>query len=271
MGAPGRSDLGFRPAHKYRGGIDNKKSPRYLEIAEHLRREIASGAITPGGVLSSEAKLSRQHRASRITVRRALEVLRSERLVEPRQGYGWVVVASPLRQSLGRFMTIEAQMEEIGVTPSRKIISASVEPAEGRLKEILGEGDLLVLTRLNLADGAPFARVTVWVPASLGSQFSIPELEQHSFYQLLGESGELNAPLARAVQTIAAVAIEKEDAKLLGVPTDAPALRCERTTYDDSGRAVLFSVSIFPGHKTEFVTVLTDEAESMAPSGVRLV
>ncbi|MDA8116818.1 MAG: GntR family transcriptional regulator [Actinomycetota bacterium] len=256
---------------RYRWGIDTKQCPRYIEIAEHLRREIASGAIVPGGVLPSEAKLSRQHRASRITVRKALEVLRGERLVEPRQGYGWLVVANPLRQSLGRFMTIEAQMEELGVIPSRKIISASVEPAQGRLKEILGEGELLVLTRLNLADGAPFARVTVWVPASLGAQFSIPELEEHSFYQLLGESGDLPAPLARAVQTIAAVAMEKEDAKLLGVPTDSPALRCERTTYDDSGRAVLFSVSVFPGHKTEFVTVLTDEAESMAPSGVRLV
>ena len=101
------------------------------------------------------------HRASRITVRKALDILRSEGLVESRQGFGWVATANPLRQSLGRFTTIEAQMSEKGVVPGRKIISANLEQSKGRPREVLGEGELLVITRINLADGAPFARVTV--------------------------------------------------------------------------------------------------------------
>ena len=222
-------------------------------------------------MLPSEAALSRTHRASRITVRKALDVLRSEGLVESRQGFGWVATANPLRQSLGRFTTIEAQMSEKGVVPGRKIISANLEQSKGRPREVLGDGELLVITRINLADGAPFARVTVWVPSQIGSQFSIPELEGASLYELIGERGALSKPLRRAIQSIAAVAIDGHDAKLLGVPKDSPALWCERITYDEDGKPIIYSESVFPGHKTEFVTELTSEPESIAPSGLRLV
>ncbi len=162
-------------------------------------------------------------------------------------------------------------MAERGVVPSRRIISSRTEHAEGKIKEVLGEHDLLVVTRLNLADGLPFARVTVWVRSDLGTIFTLSELEERSFYQLLGERGILGAPLARAVQTTAAVAIDPSDAKLLGVPKGSPALFCERVTYDESGAAILYSVSVYPGHKTEFVIELTSEPESIAPSGMRLV
>ncbi|WP_268749155.1 GntR family transcriptional regulator [Acidithrix ferrooxidans] len=240
-------------------------------MASSLRTQIVSGQVSRGSVLPSEAALSRTHRASRITVRKALDVLRSEGLVDSRQGFGWIANSDPVRQSLGRFTTIEAQMSERGVKPGRKIISARVEIAEGRLKEILGEGELLVITRINLADGNPFARVTVWVPAQIGAQFSIPELEEASLYDLLGERGNLAKRLSRAVQTIVAIAIDHDDAKLLGVPRDSPALWCERITYDEDGGAKLYSVSVFPGHKTEFVTELVSEPDSIAPSGLRLV
>ena len=224
-----------------------------------------------GSVLPSEAALSRVYRASRITVRKSLEMLRGEGLVESRQGFGWLAVLHPLRQSLGRFMTMEAQMAENGVVPSRKIIATRRERAEGKVKEILGDRDLVVVTRLNLADGLPFARVTVWAPEELGSLFSTAELEERSFYQLLGERGILDAPLARAIQTTAAVAIDASDARLLGVPKGSPALLCERITYDAAGSAILYSVSAYPGHKTEFVIELNREPESIAPSGMRLV
>ena len=227
--------------------------------------------MTGGTMLPSEAVLSRVHQASRITVRKALEVLRGEGLVESRQGFGWLVLAHPLRQSVGRFTSIEAQMAELGVTPSRKIISVNLEPAQARVKEILGDGELQVITRLNLADKLPFARVTIWLPVRLGLKFTIAELEERAFYQLLAERGSLEAPLARAVQTIAAIAIEPSDARLLGVPKYSPALSCERITFDTAGTAVMFSIAIFPGHLTEFSTELTGEPGSIAPSGLRLI
>jgi len=48
-------------------------------------------------------------------------------------------------------------------------------------------------------------------------------------------------------------------------------LRCERTTRDAKGNAVLYSQHVFPAHRTTFVVDLPSVAPSIAPSGLRLV
>ena len=49
---------------------------RYRDIAADLRRRLAEGELTPGRVLPSESELSGSYSASRVTIRKALEVLR---------------------------------------------------------------------------------------------------------------------------------------------------------------------------------------------------
>ena len=44
---------------------------------------------------------------------------------------------------------------------------------------------LTPVRRLNLADGEPFARVTVWCPEDLGAHLSRAQVQERSFYDLL--------------------------------------------------------------------------------------
>ena len=62
---------------------------RYQQIADELRARLAAGEYAPGRLLPSEAELSSEFDASRVTVRRALELLRESGLVDARQGFGW--------------------------------------------------------------------------------------------------------------------------------------------------------------------------------------
>ncbi len=245
--------------------------PRYLNIASELRSKIIDGTFGANQVIPSEAVLSTQFEASRITIRKALEVLRQEGYVDSRQGFGWLVVSPPLRQSLGRFSTIEDQMAEIGVRPRRKVLDSEICEPLPQISQVLGEQEMLRVRRINLADEVPFARVTVWIPSILAKDFSLGDYERSSFYELLTTRRVIKRPLSRAVQTISAIAISDEDARLLVVPVGSPALRCSRTTYDSAGEAILFSEYIFPGHLTEFVIELVGGVTSMAPSGLRLV
>ncbi|MFM8649629.1 MAG: GntR family transcriptional regulator, partial [Actinomycetota bacterium] len=175
------------------------------------------------------------------------------------------VAAAPLRQSLGRLATIEAQLVDGGIRPQRRILEFAFEKASRHVKSILGADNVLRVKRLNLADEQPFALVTVWCRSELGEHLSRADVERSPFYELL------DVPLKGATQTIGADAASSDDARLLGVPVGSPVLRCTRVTTDTSGRAVLLSEHVFPAHRTEFVVDLPHAEPSIAPSGLRLV
>jgi GntR family transcriptional regulator len=245
--------------------IGQVREIRYRAIADDLRRRVTLGEFTAGGLLPSEAALSASYSASRVTVRRALEILRDEGMVDARQGLGWFAAVDPLRQTLGRLGTIEGQLAESGLRSERRILGFGFVTAPPRALAVLGTVNVLEVRRLNLADGEPFALVTVWCPDELGARLSRADVEAASFYELL------DVPLGGAVQTIGAGLASGEEAELLGVPSGSPVLRCERTTSTPEGRPVLFSEHLFPAHRTEFVVDLPMVEPSMAPNGLRLL
>ena len=124
---------------------------------------------------------------------------------------------------------------------------------------------MLRVRRLNLADGAPFALVTVWCPEQYGAELSRADVERSPFYELIP------VPLGGATQTIGAALAGDADAELLAVPEGSPVLRCERITRSATGDPVLVSEHVFPAHLTEFVVDLPHVDASIAPSGLRLV
>ena len=238
---------------------------RYRTIADELRRRVSDGTYAAGRLLPSEAEYGVEFDASRVTVRRALELLRDEGLVDARQGFGWFVAAAPLRQSLGRLATIEGQLADGGIRPERRILEFAFERASREVKSVLGAEQVLRVRRLNLADGEPFAVVTVWCRSDLGQHLSRADVERSPFYELL------DVPLKGATQTIGADAADGDSARLLQVPVGSPVLRCTRVTTDTDGRAVLLSEHVFPAHRTEFVVDLPQAEPSIAPTGLRLV
>jgi len=237
--------------------------PRYQFISLEIERRIAAGEYTGGGFLPSEAGLSREFGVSRVTVRRALELVREHNLVEARQGLGWYVHADPLRQSLDRLDTIEQQLRSSGAESRRKVLDFAFIQADSRAREVLGDERVLKVRRVNLADGRPFARVTVWCPEALGSGLSRNDVEVKPFYELI------DVEIGGAEQTVGAAAASADDAEILGVPVGSPVLVCERITRSVAGQAVLLSEQVYPGHLTVFAVELG--ASPVGHGGLRLV
>ena len=146
----------------------------------------------PAAPLASEAELGREYGVSRVTVRRALELLRDEGLVTARQGVGWFVAVDPVRQSLGRVTTVEAALEAAGAASGRRVLEFAFETAPADVAKTLGlpaDGEVLRVTRLNLADGEPFASVTVWVAGEPRCPAQPADVERSTFYDLLPLQG----------------------------------------------------------------------------------
>lgn len=226
---------------------------RYRTIAEDIRRQVTAGELARGAVLPSEADLAGSYAVSRVTVRKALDVLRDEGLVDSRQGFGWFVASATVRQTLGTLATIESQLAAQGRTPARRVLSFQLV------------GDTLEVVRLNLADGQPFAVVTVWCPADLGGALSRDDVESTTFYELLP------VEFGHATQTIGAAVATELDAERLNVPEGSALLVAQRTTHDVDGKPVLRSEHRFPAHLTEFSVEMSSPETGIAPAGLRLV
>jgi len=238
---------------------------RYRAIADELRRRVESGDLAAGALLPSESDLSGAYGVSRVTVRKALELLRDEGLIDARQGFGWFVATAPVRQSLARLGTIEDQLAALGVGSERRVVGFRFVAAPPRVRQVLGVDTVLEVRRVNVADGQPFARVTVWAPEEVGAKLSRADVEAAPFYELVG------VPIGGASQTIGAAAASPDDAALLQVPVGSPVLRCERVTRDVDERPLLVAEHVFPAHRTEFVVELPRVEPSIGPSGLRLV
>ncbi len=225
-----------------------------------------SGRYRAGQVLPSEATLCDEHHASRVTIRKALEILRSEGLLESRQGYGWFVAAESLPQELAGLLTIEQQLASAGRRSERRVLDFRYVDAPPDVVAVLGPR-VLEVRRLALADGDPFARVTVWCREDLAAPLSKAAVEGASFLELVDERP------GGARQTIGAQTVAPADARLLGIPAGAAVLVVGRVTHSRSGTPMLVSEHVFPGHLTRFVADLpwVEPNEATSPTGLRLV
>lgn len=85
--------------------------PIYEELAERLRRSIRKGDYSPGQLLGSEYELARQESISRMTVRRASELLVGEGLLERRPGKGLYVRAVHVNSRMVQMISGNMQWE----------------------------------------------------------------------------------------------------------------------------------------------------------------
>jgi DNA-binding GntR family transcriptional regulator len=73
--------------------------PAYLQVADHLRQAITSGAYAPGSKLPSGRTLAREYGIAPMTASSALKVLRDEGLIGSLQGRSFYVLGEVQRPS----------------------------------------------------------------------------------------------------------------------------------------------------------------------------
>ncbi|MEZ5322880.1 MAG: GntR family transcriptional regulator [Microthrixaceae bacterium] len=206
---------------------DTERRHRYRRIADLLRAEITSGRLGAGSLLPSESELGVANDASRVTVRRALELLRDEGLVASRQGFGWFVARPPLRQELARLDPLEDQLAAAGLTSERRVLSFGFVATPAHVREHLDGRQCLRVIRLHLADDSPMALVTVWCREDLGARLSRADVERSTLLDQLG------ARVGGAGQTIRGCGDGRRGPSARGGATIAAAGGRPRHPFDD--------------------------------------
>ncbi|HEY9408950.1 MAG TPA: GntR family transcriptional regulator [Jiangellaceae bacterium] len=130
-------------------------APKYLRLADDLRRRIRTGEYAVGTRLPTEAVMVEQFRVSPPTVRQALAVLRAEGLVETRHGIGTFVREDRRlqRQSRKRYGRARADEKLLTSHLKHEIVFAGRQEPPAEVAEQLGAGhEQVVVRRRHLHD-----------------------------------------------------------------------------------------------------------------------
>lgn len=204
-----------------------------------LRDRILSHSFAHGTRLPTENDLARFHRVSRVTVRRALEELARERLIERRRASGTRVIYKPESGPLTADITgALATRAEMGKRTTIKLLAFDYVASAGPIGPALGvpPGEKLQRSvRVRYFKGVAFSYLTTHVPAHIGKTYSKTELANGPLLTLLERSG---VRIERATQRIGAALATPEIAHALDVRTGSPLIELTRIVFDKDGRGV---------------------------------
>lgn len=227
-GAPGPKQDGVVALHR------DSHVAIYVQIAEHLEREIHAGHYHDTGKLPSEQALMQRFQVSRVTVRLALGHLMNEGLVVRKQGKGTFVAGHVVKHNLKDLQGFYDVLVAQGLVPETRLLTfeSSHPPPEVADAMEVGQGRLILLRRLYRLDGAPIGLATTWLPLAAG-KVAWRDAETHFTYHILQDL--LNLPITRARIEIHGRRAGKELGGLLEVDADAPLLVLERVSYGPGG------------------------------------
>ena len=230
------------------------KTPVYLAIADALREDIGRRKLPPHTRLPTEPELVRRYGAARETVRRALAKLQGEGVVYRRPNVGTFVAEPRVDQDLDQLFSFSEFMVFRGLAPGSLPLLSEVVRITDSASPVLQYLSLkpgarvIHLRRLRTGSNQPLVIASTWLPESRFRGFLKHDLRRQSVYDIMGKMGGRPTD---AIQTITAVRLDDEQAKLLSVAPGAPALMIRRLGLMN-GIPVEFAIDYYRGDRTTF-------------------
>ena len=225
-----------------------------MQLAKILRRLIADGAYRPGDQLPSEAQLCRRYGISPMTVRRSINLLYDQGVVNTAQGRGTFVKSLELVTAnfdLGELRDLFLNSEEPNVQLlDTRIISADERTAR---KLELVEGDpTIYIRRLFTSENKPIFYHRAYLIFDPSRPILEAEMDVTSLQGLFTSAD--NTLIKRGQLTIEATLMNEEEADILQTPLPAAAFYLEHLFYDFKNCPISWGWFIFRSDHLRFNT-----------------
>lgn len=225
--------------------------PIYRQIRDVIAGEVQD-LYSAGESLPSESKLAQRFGVNRHTLRRAIDELVSDGLVERCHGKGVFVLEPSINYSIGSTTRFTETLQSQGKSTVSRVIRKQVIPARGtiasRLNMVDGESVIFIET-LRTVESKPFCIISHFLPLKSFSVL-LENYDTGSLHEFLNV--HFNISLKREESLISAVFPEAEDASLLNMPRQATILRVKSLNLDvESSKPVEYAVTRFRGDATQ--------------------
>lgn len=230
---------------------------RYAALAAAMRARIVAGEWPAGSAIPAEQTLAAEHGVALGTMRRALDLLADQGLVERMQGRGTFVRQGLSGAPMLRFFRFGAAGNE---APQSRILSRQTLALPAEVARALGCGPgepALRLRRLRSVGGQPALLEEIWLPLPLfaplaeGDPADWGDLLYPAFAQRCGVN------VHRAVDTIGFGNLGAAHARTLRLPAGHPCARVQRQAFDLSGRCVEWRTTLGDANAFHYTVSIT--------------
>ena len=230
---------------------------RYATLADALREHVLRGEWPPGVAIPSEQTLAANHGVALGTLRRALELLVDDGLIERIHGRGTFVRTGISGATMLRFFRFRTDQGDV---PTSRILSRKRVAAPPDVASRLGAGrgdEVLHLMRVRSLGGAPCLLEHIWLPLPQFKALASGATEAWGdlLYPLYVE--RCGVRVHRALEEIRFDSLSGSNARYLGVPAGHPCALITRTAFDLVGNCIEVRKTRGDAHAFEYTITLT--------------
>ena len=227
------------------------QTPLYLQLTDHLIKQIETGEIITGEKLPSERELAESLGVSRITARMAIENLLKRGLVYREQGKG-TYVAQPKMQGVKGFSSFTEDAKAKGLNPTSKIVRLElVDVDEGMQQALKIEPDekVINLVRVRQVEEKPIALQSAYIPHKICPGLEKQDMKNKSLFAVLREEYYIHPAWTEAI--VRSELAGKGDAELLNINVGDPMLVVSGLTFTEAFEVVESVVTKYPADNFE--------------------
>jgi GntR family transcriptional regulator len=245
------------------------RSPRYVRVYTALREWIDTGKYAPGDKISSEEEIGQMFGVSRITTRKAIDLLVDDDLVFRMHGKG-TYVSENVRQRVG-IDNIKKRMRSArrrAIHNKIKKAEVSVIMADPRTSldlKLPPESKVLRASYIRTFSGQPVGYMEAFIPVKLGLKIKSSDLATSTPLKLLEKSG---VKISGANQLIGATLADSHLASLLNVLVGSPLLRIKHVVFDSAEKPVERFIAYYRADQYEHPMILDKGADLDLVHGV---
>jgi len=221
--------------------LTKKKGPIYLQIKDKIKERILKGVYPINSNLPTELEFEEEFQVSKITVRKALEVLSQEGYLERQSGKGTKVISNQAFSKLSKGQTFTDTLIEHGHDLGKVVLGfQSIKlDKDDKLFKLFGM-NCYEITRYFVLDGEPFIYFRHYIPGWI----HIPEQtvkENHSIYSVIRNNQIVFDHFVDEFD----IAIPDEKIREILQIEEKPLLRRVRYSYDDENRCVEYAEAFY--------------------------
>ena len=215
--------------------------PLYKQVYDYMTAKLVRGELKPSEALPSEQALAAELNVSQGTVRKALDLMVSENLLERRQGKGTFVSEYTQESSLFRFFHFR-EPNGSHLIPDSKVISIkrrACTKAEAKHLSLQAKEKIVELRRVRTLKNKPVIVEKIIQPLSVFPDIDKMDDLPNSLYTLYQEKFAISIVEVR--EELRAVTVPSDYASYLEINTGAAVLLVERASVNIDGRIVEWS------------------------------